>query len=52
MPLAIFVSIFKFVAEIVRVLLREAREVKAQPLWVDCLHALRSGWYFGGLSLC
>jgi hypothetical protein len=39
MPLAIFVLIFKFVVEVVRALVRKAREVKPQPLCVDCLHA-------------
>jgi hypothetical protein len=39
MPLAIFVFILKFVAEVVRMVVRRAREVKPQPLCVDCLHA-------------
>jgi hypothetical protein len=32
MPWAVFALIFKFVAEIVRVLVRKAREAKPQPL--------------------
>jgi hypothetical protein len=39
MPLAIFLLITRFVAEVVRVLARKAREAKPQPLCVDCLHA-------------
>jgi hypothetical protein len=39
MPLAIFVFILKFVAEVVRMVVRRAREVKVEPLCLDCLHA-------------
>jgi hypothetical protein len=39
MPMAIFALIMSFVIEFARALVRKAREVKPQPLCVDCLHA-------------
>jgi hypothetical protein len=39
MPLAVFALIFKFVAKVVRVLVRKAREMKPKPLCADCSHA-------------
>jgi hypothetical protein len=39
MPFAIFVLIFKFAAEVVRVLVRKARALKPQSLCADCSHA-------------
>jgi hypothetical protein len=39
MPLAVFVLLFKFIAEVVRVIVRKMREVKPEPLCAECFFA-------------